>query len=155
MLNYTPTSWKHMPICIYVHIHSVGLVPDTNFCKFNRMNKPSGLMLELHAIWVADWNLSHPNSFSHPPPIWIYKQSLMKCHCCDMGQGLTGGHVERTHPKLNDHSSCQLTCTKESLRWSILRCCNNPTGEWVWKRLTDKLTKKIGEKKEERWGSDT
>ncbi len=47
-------------LCSHPQRWSVGPVPDTNFRRFHRMIKPSGLMSGLHAIWVADWNYSHP-----------------------------------------------------------------------------------------------
>ena len=149
VLYYTPTSWKHMPIWFYVHIPcaevldsfliqiSEGLTEWLNHQASSRGCTPSGWLIETTRVLFAQpparsvnlqavFNGMSPLRHEPRPCRWTCRQDT--------------SWAERS---LRVKASFQLTRTKESLRWSILKCRNKPAGEWDRKRLMDTLTKKV------------
>lgn len=138
-----------MPVCFYVHIPSAKALEPfliQIFWRFNRMIKPSGLMLGLRTIWVADWNLSCP-IHSRPPARCVNLQAVFN----EMSP-LRRGPRPRGRACLEDTSWAERSFrftepvswpTLQSLRGSIPNRCESPTGERDGKRLVDKRRENV------------
>lgn len=126
VLYNAPTSWKHMPLCFYVNTPgaevldsfpiqiSEGLPKWLNHQVSRRGWTPSGWLIE-----VALTQFVQSPACSGNLQAAFNKMSPVRRLCRWL--------VIRKHPESDKshqkHRTSQLTWTKQSLRWSILRCC--------------------------------
>lgn len=152
VLYCTPTSWKHMPICFYVNTPiaevldsflkqiSEGLTEWVNHQASCQGCTPSGWLIE-----TALTPFLQPPACSVNLQTVLNEMSLLWHRPRPRRWTCRSDHIQ-SWTIAQIHSACQLTWTEESLRWSILRCCNKPRGwerqeESEWRTQREKIKK--------------